>query len=313
LLARESDRSVKQATKRSNVASWEWRIPRGRVDSARIGQERSNGQGKSICDSPGQCGLTACATDRPSLESRPMEDFEELEFLIPAYTPETMPLDRLLQYLQQIGEVIGATSDMHLVRIDESSTKPVFHIPAPQAVEARERVAAVRSGNGTQVQRTAFNRIRRMVRQDGGKPASLKDHTGVILAFPPAPDEIGAISGVRQPSTFDGALIRIGGVGDFTPIQMQNLDGEVFSGFNAPRTLAKEMAQRLFEPIRVAGIGNWDRSSAGEWKLSNMLIQSYEPLDNDPLEEVFRKLKAAPVPWPSNADDILQAERESAP
>ena len=259
-----------------------------------------------------QADLTSCGTAALYLESHPMEDYEVLEFVIPAYTPETMPLDRLLQYLQQIGEVVGATSDLHLISIDKSSTKPVFHIPAPLAAQARERIAAVRSGNGTQIQRTAFNRIRGMVRRDGGKPASLKDHTGVILAFPPAAEEIGAVSGIRQPSTFDGALTRVGGVGDFTPVQMQNLDGEVFSGFNAPRALAKEMAHKLFEPIRVFGIGYWDRSPVGEWKLSKMLIQSYEPLDNEPLEEVFRKLKAAPVAWPENADDILRAERESA-
>jgi hypothetical protein len=241
-----------------------------------------------------------------------MEDFEELEFVIPAYTPETMPLDRLLQYLQQIGDVVGATSDMHLVRIEPSSTKPVFRIPTPIAAQTRERIAAVRNGNGTQIQRSAVNRIRTMVRRDGGKPASLKDHTGVILNFPPSPEDIGGISGIRQASTFDGALIRVGGVGDYTPVQMQSLDGEVFSGFSAPRTLAKEMAQKLFEPLRVAGIGNWDRSAAGEWKLSRMLIQSYEPLDTEPLGEIFRKLKAAPVVWPANADDALQAERETA-
>ena len=241
-----------------------------------------------------------------------MADFEELEFVIPAYTPETMPLDRLLQYLQQIGEVVGAASDMHLVRIEPSSTKPIFTMPVPIAIQARERVAAVRRGGGTGIQRAAYNRIRRMVRQDGGKPASLSDRSGIILDFPPAPEETGAISGVRQASTFDGALIRVGGVGDFTPIQMQNMDGEIFSGFSAPRILAKEMAQRLFEPIRVAGIGNWDRSASGEWKLSRMLVQSYEPLKDEPLEEVFHRLKAAPVAWPANADDVLQAERESA-
>ena len=241
-----------------------------------------------------------------------MEDFEELAFVIPAYTPETMPLDRLLQYLQQIGEVVGATTDMHLVRIESSSTKPVFKMPVPIVIQSRERVAALRRGDGTQVQRAAYNRIRRMVRHDGGKPASLSDRTGIILDFPPAPEEIGAISGLRQASTFDGALIRVGGTGDFIPIQMQSLDGEVFSGFSAPRILAKEMAQRLFEPIRIAGTGSWDRSASGEWKLNKMLVQSYESLDNEALEEVFHRLRTAPVTWPHNADDVLQAERESA-
>ena len=248
----------------------------------------------------------------PSLESEKMEDFEELEFVIPAYTPETMPLDRLLQYLQQIGDVVSVPKEMHLVRIDQSSTKPVFKMPTPMAIQARERAAAVRSGSGTQVQRAAYNRIRQMVKKDGGTPASLKDRTGIILDFPPTIEEIGAISGVRQASSFDGSLLRVGDVGDFTPILMQDLAGDVFSGFTAPKDLAKTMAKLLFEPIRVTGIGSWDRSPTGEWKLGKMLIQAYEALSDESLDQVFQKLRGVPVTWPANADEVLRAERESA-
>jgi hypothetical protein len=241
-----------------------------------------------------------------------MEDFEELEFVIPAYTPETMPFDRLLQYLQQIGDVLGVAGEMHLVRIEPSSTKPVFKMPVPMAIRARERATAVGNGSGTQTQRSAYNRIRQMVKRDGGKPASLKDRTGVILDFPPTIEDIGAILGVRQASSFDGSLLRVGGVGDYTPILMQDLGGEIFSGFSAPKDLAKAMAKLLFEPIRVTGIGNWERSATGQWKLSKMLIQAYEPLSDEPLNEVFNNLRAVPVDWPQDADKKLRAERESA-
>jgi hypothetical protein len=238
-------------------------------------------------------------------------EYEELEFLIPAYTPETMPLDRLLQYLQQIGEVIGFAHDMHLVRIDPSSTKPVFHVPIPVATQARDRAAAVRRGDGTRTQQAAYNRIRQMVRSDGGKPASLKDRSGVILDFPPI-QEVGPIIGVRQATIFDGILLRVGGVGDYTPILMQDLTGDVFAGFSAPRSLAKAMAPLLFESIRVNGIGSWDRSQAGEWKLAKMLIQTYELLKDESAQDVLRRLRAAPVAWPPDAETRLKAERESA-
>jgi hypothetical protein len=247
-----------------------------------------------------------------SLDSNSMADFEEMEFVIPAYTPETMPLDRLLQYLQLIAEVVGVPKYMHLVRILPSSTKPVFKMPIPVAVKAREKVAAVRSGAGTGAQRRAYGQIRQMVRKDGGRSASLNDRTGIILDFPPTPDDIGALAGIRQASSFEGSLTKVGGVGEFIPIQMQDLSGEVFSGFSAPKTLAKAMAKLLFEPIRVSGIGSWDRTPAGEWKLAKMLVQAYEALGDESLSEVFQKLRAAPVAWPDNADDILRAERESA-
>ena len=237
-------------------------------------------------------------------------DYEELEFVIPAYTPETMPLDRLLQYLQQIGEVLGYAHDMHLVRIEPSSTKPVFYVPTPIATQARDRAAEVRLGRGTRAQLAAYGRIRQMVRSDGGKPASLKDRNGVILDFPPVP-EIAPIIGVRQPTTFDGMLLRVGGVGEYTPILMQDLTGEVFAGFSAPRQLAKAMAPLIFDPVRVSGIGSWDRSQDGEWKLTKMLIQTYDLLEDDDADEVLRQLRAAQVAWPSDAEQRLRAERES--
>ncbi|HUB46781.1 MAG TPA: hypothetical protein VMB73_17520 [Acetobacteraceae bacterium] len=238
-----------------------------------------------------------------------MEDFGELDFVIPAYTPETMPLDRLLQYLQEIAEVVGVPHDMHLVRIEQSSTKPVFKMPLPMANEARERAARVQRGEGTMRQRRAYHRIRQMVRRDGGKPAILRDRSGIILDFPPEV-EVGPITGVRQATTFDGVLLRVGGAGDYTPILMQDLGGDVHAGFSASRGLAKQMAPLIFDPIRVNGIGSWDRNQAGEWKLVKMLIQSYDPLDNESLPDVLNRLRAAPVVWPENADAIMRAERE---
>ena len=243
-----------------------------------------------------------------------MADFDEIEFVIPAYAPETMPFDRLLQYLQHIGDVIGVPHEMHLVRIEESSTKPVFKLPIPVANLARERVAAVRAGGGTATQRRALDQIRQMVRRDAGrdgKSAHLNDRTGVILDIPPAPEEMGVITGVRQVGSFDGALTKVGGVGEFIPIQMQSLSGDVCSGFHAPKSLAKAMAQLLFEPIRVTGIGSWERTTAGEWKLSKMLVQTYEPLEDESLSGFLQKLRAAPVVWPANADELLRAEREA--
>lgn len=243
-----------------------------------------------------------------------MEDYDELEFVIPAYTPETMPLDRLLLYLQEIGEVVGVAHEMHLVRLESSSTKPVFKMPTPMANEARARAALVRRGEGTARQRKAYQRIRQMVRQDGredGKPASLIDRGGVILDFPP--EAVNApIVGVRQPTSFDGILLRVGGSGDYIPILMQGLTGEVFSGFSTARPLAKEIAPRIFEPLRVHGLGNWDRSPSGEWTLTKMLVQTYETLQDESLADVFRKLRAAPVIWPAHADEALRAEREAA-
>ena len=80
---------------------------------------------------------------------------------------------------------------------------------------------------------------------------------------------------------------------------MRDLTGEIYSGFSAARSVAKEIAPRIFEPIRVSGIGSWDRSKDGEWKLAKMLIQAYEPLRDEGLAELFHRLRSEvdPIGW----------------
>ena len=243
-----------------------------------------------------------------------MQDFAEIEFVIPVFTPDTMPLDRLLQYLQQIGDVVGVANEMHLVRMEASSTKPVFRMPATVAFRAREQAASVQRGDGTAKQRTAYMKIRQMVCHDGGTQASLRDSGGVILDFPSLPTP-SPIVGIRQATTFDGELLRVGGQDETNiPVLMRGFGGDIQAGLTAPRGIAKAMAPLIFEPVRVTGIGSWSRSSAGVWTLDKMLIQAFERLDDDlPLTDVFDRLKRANVAWPEDADDVLLAERESAP
>ena len=83
-----------------------------------------------------------------------MADFEELSFVIPGYTPETMPLGRLIEYLQQMAVVLGDPTNLHLVEIRHSSVAPVLHAPKAIALEARERASRVPRGDGTKRQST---------------------------------------------------------------------------------------------------------------------------------------------------------------
>lgn len=242
-----------------------------------------------------------------------MAELEEIEIVIPGFTPETIPLDRLIEYLQQFAAMVGESRAMHLVRIEESSAKPVLKMPAPIASRVRERISTVRAGRGTREQGIAFRQLRRMVQQDGGEPALVRSHSGVVLlSVQPLPPEEGTVVGVQQPTQFDGVLQRVGGNGDQIPIQMRDLSGAVVSGFSAERDVAKAMARNLFEPLRVYGIGSWDRDAAGEWSLNRMSVRSFEVLQDQDISDVLKALRGAKVEWPADADDRLAGERETA-
>lgn len=244
-----------------------------------------------------------------------MADFEELSFVIPGYTPETMPLNRLIEYLQQMSVVLGDPENLHLIAVNEGSCAPMFHIPKAAALEAHDRAAKVSRGDGTKKQVDAYNRVSRMLRRDlmgASRPAILRSSKKVILEIPVAPDDLGVLTGVRQASTVDGQLIRVGGAGDDATLQVQDLDGRIMSGFTAKRTLAKELAHLMWEPVRLSGVGQWGRSEDGVWSIERMQVQSYERLEDEGLGLTLEKLRRLNVAWPVDAYDRMLAEREAS-
>lgn len=244
-----------------------------------------------------------------------MVDFEELSFVIPGYTPETMPLNRLIEYLQQMTVLLGDPENLHLVAIKEGSVAPTFHLPKSVALEARDRAGKVQRGDGNKKQVDALNRLRRMLRRDSrdaGKPALLRSPQAVVLEITPAPDESGVLSGIRQASTVDGQLISVGGANEDASLRVQDLDGQIMSGFTAKRSLAKELARLMWEPVRLAGTGIWCRTDEGVWQLERMHVQSFERLDEAGLGVTLERLRSLNVAWPADTYDRLNGERDAA-
>src|SRR4051794_32365465 len=201
-----------------------------------------------------------------------------------------MPLNRLIEYLQQMALVLGEPESLHLVGIQDGSVAPILHAPRAVALQAKDRARRVRQGEGTRKQLDAYNRIRRMLRRDApllDKPALLRSDKQVVLEIPAAPEDSGILAGIRQFGTFDGQLIRVGGAGEDASLQVQDMQGKIHSDFSAKRALAKDLAKLLWEPVRLAGVGIWERTSEGEWHLDRMQVQSYERLEDEDLGLVF--------------------------
>lgn len=244
-----------------------------------------------------------------------MADFEELSFVIPGYTPETIPLGRLIEYLQQMAVILGDPESLHLVGIKEGSVAPILHAPKAVALQAKERARSVSRGDGTRKQVEAYNRVRRMLRRDTpaiDRPALLRSNSQVLLEIPAAPEDVGILTGMRQATAIDGQLIRVGGAGEDAALQLQDMQGRIHSGFTAKRTLAKELARLLWEPVRLNGIGMWQRTAEGEWHLDRMQVQSYETLEDDDHAMVVERLRGLGVKWPVDALSKLRNEREAS-
>lgn len=251
---------------------------------------------------------------RPSVETSAMKDLERFKFTLPGYTPDTMPLNRLMEYLNQLSIVLGSPGDLHLVGIEKGSTRPVLAMRHDVAHRARNNARAVAEGGGSANRRQAFHTIRRMVAEDGGETAVLKAPKGaVILKFPSAAiGEDQVVNSLRQNTSIEGTLVRIGGIGDNAQLLIQEMNGNVIAGSAATRPLAQEMARLIYRPIRVNGLASWHRDEEGKWKITRLLVQSYDALDDRELEEVVAELRAVKVQWPDDSLEQLQAMRGQA-
>ncbi|MDB5692130.1 MAG: hypothetical protein JWO81_1193 [Alphaproteobacteria bacterium] len=242
-----------------------------------------------------------------------MADLERFKFTLPGYTPDEMPLDRLIEYLNQLSIILGQPGDLHLIGIEKSSTRPVLAMRHDVAFKARARARQVAEGGGSARRREAFDTIRRMVAQDGGKPAVLKSGNAQILKFPSA--DIGldqVIQSVRQQTSIEGTLVRVGGIGENAQLLIQEMSGNVIAGCTASRSVAQAMAPLIYHAIRVSGIGSWHRTEEGRWAITRLHVQSFDPLDESELEDVVARLRSLNVKWPADTIEQLQAMREQA-
>jgi hypothetical protein len=101
-------------------------------------------------------------------------------------------------------------------------------------------------------------------------------------------------------------VIRIGGTGDPVPVMLQTSDRTV-SGCYAKRNIAKVLAQLLFEPVRLFGVGRWTRDPDGNWLLNRFTIDRFEKLASEPLSLEIARLRSLGGDWGDNAiEEILK-------
>ncbi len=229
-----------------------------------------------------------------------------------AYTPETLPLERLGDYIAALAKLLGEKANVHFGSVETGSVVLKARIDEPAAPKVRERLEQVQAGGGPHDARTAFAEIDDYLRKDNAV-GSLSHGGAVVLPFPgrdrPEPLVFGPF---REDGTIDGVLIRVGGKDDTVPVNLRD-GGIVHTGLFCTPEIARRIAPHLFGPtLRVHGTGTWIRTGAGAWELQRFKIMDFEVLEDAPLLEVVGKLrKVKGSDWSDVPDPVreLLAER----
>lgn len=219
-----------------------------------------------------------------------MQAVEDFRWTIDAFTPETIPMARLAEYMHQIAQLLGEAASVHFVRLEGGSTVLVQTVEREAAPKVRARVAAVRRQEAPPDAMGAYRSINRMLREDNGT-AVLREQDTEVIRFPGREEQPEALAGIQQQGIIDGEVVRVGGADDPVPVLLKS-ETQTISGCYAARPLAKELARRLFEPVRLFGTGRWHRDEQSNWRLDRFTVDRFEPLSEAPLSSAVMALRA---------------------
>lgn len=237
-------------------------------------------------------------------------DGEEFRLKIEAYTPDTMPMDRLAAYLAELAQMLGEKPFVHFVRLEPGSTSVIHRIAHEAVPKIKSRTAAVRRGIGPRESVRAYRKINKMLREDNGSAVWMEERTEAeIIIFPGKNDAEEEVKGVTQRGSIDGEVVRVGGLRTAVPIMLR-CENEELSGCWASKTLVKALARRLFEPVRLFGTGRWNRNDEGNWKLDVFRVESFTALREASLSKALNELRAIKVDWDQAAFDELNLMRD---
>lgn len=234
----------------------------------------------------------------------------EYRFQIDAYSPDTMPLSRLAEYLENLSMLFGETHSVHLIKIEKGSTVPVLRVEREAEPKVRERLRLVRQKDGPAEALRAAKQINELLRKDDAKGVIIDPIGSKVIDFAGRDlNRLVEYGPFSQPSRLDGVPIMIGGEEDLVPVHLEGRQKEIYI-CRAKRSIAKDLAPFLFSTfIRVEGLGRWIRHRDGEWEMKRFTIKHFEELKPTTLRQTIEDLRAIPAKWKDLDDPYAELAR----
>ena len=217
----------------------------------------------------------------------------EYVFHIDVFTPDTLPMARLAQYLAELAKVIGHQEHTHFVRVDRGSANIVHKVDVIDAPKVEQRLASIQAGGAPKELMKALDNLNGLLAHDNATGALYEAATNTIAVSLPGRNRPRSIEipAFRDQAVLEGKLVNIGGRDMTAHATLQ--DGEVFhTNISMSRLIARDLAPLLYGPsIRLHGDGKYERHSDGVWKVSDFKVDRYAILDEDDLEKVLGRLR----------------------
>jgi hypothetical protein len=210
---------------------------------------------------------------------------DKIRLVIDAFTPDTLPMSRLAEYLRQFSELLGNDANVHFDKVEKSSAALAAYSDNTATPKIRERIEKVIEGTAPSTALKSNVAIDDMLLQDNAIGFVDLGGKSKLLEFPGrkrAPQQ--KVGPVRRRTILDGQIYQIGG-------KDETINVHIRTAHNASEThrcvVSIELARRLAPyflgaTVRMIGEGDWYRTESG-WSMSP---NSYAAFDFLPLDDV---------------------------
>jgi hypothetical protein len=216
---------------------------------------------------------------------------KEHRFKIDVFTPETLPMERLAEYMLQFAKLLGEPERVHFVDVEAGSAVLRARVEDAAVPKVERRITDASRGQGDPVAVKALQFLDNMLANDNAVGQLLDETGGEIIAFQgrnrPQPLEYGPF---REDGVLEGVVIKVGGTGTSVPIWLQDRE-TIYKNCSARRPVARKLARHYDAGLlRVSGSGSWMRLATGAWLMRSFEIKDFEVLDDAPLVDVIKRL-----------------------
>jgi hypothetical protein len=240
----------------------------------------------------------------------------EYRFHIHAFTPETIPMKRLAEYMGDLANLLGHPHSVHFVRVDAANSLSLVHrVDTEDIPKVRERLQAIARDrdNAPSDAMAAYHALNVLLENDNTSAEIFAEDN--VIEFPgrivPPPEPL-IIGPIVQRDSLVGIPIMVGGKRDLVPVHLETANGPRVC--HTKRTIARRLGRYLFDDvIKAVGEAKWIRTEQEGWLLEDFVIDDFDPTNDHDLDkslEVIRK--ATEGNWSTNdpVGELLRLRRD---
>jgi hypothetical protein len=208
---------------------------------------------------------------------------EDIHFVIDAFTPDTLPMERLSRYLAEFSALLGNEASVHFSKLETGSAHLVAYSDETAFPKIERRLQEVVEGSASNVAMKAHHDLDDLLAEDNaiGHIALGK---AKIIEFPgrrrATQERIGP---VRRATAVEGQIFSIGGKDETINVHLRDRGQEIRAEVSV--ALARQLAPYfLGHRIRLFGEGDWYRINS-KWTRVNFFAFSYEQLASQTITE----------------------------